>query len=71
MAICGSFQHAQAVSVERNKATDCWELYVSWIPHPSEIDCIEKIVAKYGSEMVTSNGRTVFRLKQKPIDSPF
>jgi hypothetical protein len=62
-AVCGSFHDAQAVSIEKNKKSDSWELHVSSIPHPTEVLCLEKIVATHGLEMVTINGRLVFREK--------
>lgn len=69
MTDCESFHTAQAVAIQHNKAIDSWELYVSWFPHPSETASLETIVAKHGLEMVTSNGRTVFRLQQKLVHS--
>jgi hypothetical protein len=61
IAICGSFKNAQAVSIVHDKARNTWELHVYCIPYPSEIECIKKIVTKYGLEMITSNDTTVFR----------
>ena len=59
--VCGSFQDAQSVSIEKNKKSDSWELHVNSIPHPSEVLCLEKIVANHGLEMVTIKGILVFR----------
>jgi hypothetical protein len=61
IAICGSFRDAQAVSIGRDKANDSWELHVHCVPHPSEVACLEKIVAEHSLKMLTSNGKTVFR----------
>ena len=61
MVICGSFRDAQAVSIMRDKTNDSWELHVHCIPQPSETACIKKIVAQHSLEMVTINGKTVFR----------
>jgi hypothetical protein len=61
MTECESFHTATAVSIEHNKANGSWELRVSWAPHPSENECLEKIVAKHSLEMITTNERTVFR----------
>jgi hypothetical protein len=69
MAICESFHYAQAVSIERDKKSGSWALSVHWIPDPSETDCLEKIVAKHGLEVVKLNGRTVFRSQQKPVNA--
>ncbi|HUK84880.1 MAG TPA: hypothetical protein VLU95_03360 [Candidatus Acidoferrum sp.] len=62
---CESFQSAKAVSIEYKKLTHSWELNISWIPHPSEGQCLEKIVIKHDLEMVTSGERTIFRSKSK------
>ena len=62
-AVCGSFYDAQAVAIEKNKKSNSWELHVNSIPRPSEVLCLEKIVANHGLEMVTINGRLVFREK--------
>jgi hypothetical protein len=61
--VCGSFHDAQAVSIEKNKKSNSWELQINSIPHQSEVLCLEKIVAIHGLEMVTVNGRLVFREK--------
>ena len=68
-ADCESFHCAQTVSIEHVEGSDSWELRVFWVPHPSEIECLEKIVAKHSIEMVTSKGRSVFGSK-KQIRSP-
>ncbi len=65
MADCESFRSAKAVSIAHNRASDSWELNISWAPHPSETACLEKIVMKHDLEMLTSNERTVFRSKLK------
>jgi hypothetical protein len=65
MTDCKSFHSAQAVSIERNKMKDSWELHVNWAPLYAEIECLERIVAKHGLEMVTTNERTVFRSASK------
>ena len=62
--VCGSFHDAQSVSIEKNKTSDSWELHINSIPHPSEAMCLETIVANHGLEMVTINGRLIFRLKK-------
>ena len=59
-AVCGSFHDAQSVSIEKDKKNNCWELHVNCVPHPSEVACLEKIVANHGLEMVTINGYSVF-----------
>ncbi len=69
MAICESFHYAQAVSIVNDKKSGSWELRVHWVPDPSETERLEKIVAKHGLEMVTSNGRTVFRSPEKPTNA--
>jgi hypothetical protein len=61
MTYCGSFHTAQAVSIHHNRLKDSWELHVRWIPYPLESECLKKITAKYGLEMITSNEKTVFR----------
>jgi hypothetical protein len=64
MAICGSFYDAQAVSIENEKESGSWELRVYGVPNPSETECLEKIIAKHGLEMITIDGRSVFRSKK-------
>jgi hypothetical protein len=61
MIDCESFHTAQAVSIVHNKINDSWELNVSWMPHPTETECLKKIIEKHSLEMVTENGKTVFR----------
>ena len=61
MTDCESFHTAQTVSIQHNKLKDSWELYVSWMPHPLENECLKKIIAKHGLEMITANEKTVFR----------
>jgi hypothetical protein len=63
VAVCGSFHDAQSVSIEKNTKSKSWELHVNSIPLSSEVLCLEKIVADHGLEMVTVNGRLVFREK--------
>lgn len=65
MTECESFHYAKVVSIEHGKGSDSWELRVFWVPHPSEIECLEKIVVKHSVEMVTSNGRSVFGSKKQ------
>jgi hypothetical protein len=60
MNSCASFCDAKMVSISQNVNGD-WELYVSWMPHPLEVDCLEKIVANHSAEMLASDARTVFR----------
>ena len=60
IANCASFCDAKMVSISQNAKGD-WELHVSWIPHPLETDCINKIVANHGAEMLSSEARIVFR----------
>jgi hypothetical protein len=62
--VCGSFNDAQAVSIEKDHKNNSWELHVNCVPHQSEVACLEKIVASHGFEMATINGRTVFRTKK-------
>jgi hypothetical protein len=64
MAIWGSFYDARAVSIQNEGNGDSWELHVYWVPNPSEIDCLEKILAQHILEMVALNGRCVFRSKK-------
>jgi hypothetical protein len=61
IAVCRSFYDAKAVSITNDKLSNTWELHVYCIPHPSEIDCIKKIVTKHGLEMITLNDMTIFR----------
>ena len=63
MAICESFSYAKVVSIEKEIQTGSWVLSVYWLPHPSEISFLEKIVVKYHLEMATSNEKTTFRSK--------
>jgi hypothetical protein len=63
MAICESFAYAKAVSIEQERKSGSWLLSVYWLAHPSEIECLEKIVNKYSLEMVTLTEHTIFRLK--------
>jgi hypothetical protein len=65
IVVCGSFNDAQSVSIQNNKKSNSWELHVSWVPHPSEIACLEKIVANHILEMVTINEHSIFRTKNK------
>jgi hypothetical protein len=60
MANCASFYDAKMVSISQNVKGD-WELDVSWMPHPLEIDFLTKIVTNHGAEMQSSGARTVFR----------
>jgi hypothetical protein len=61
MAACESFHYTQAVDIERNKKSGSWALIVYWLPNPSEIKQLEKIVAQHNLEMVSSIGRIIFR----------
>lgn len=61
MTDCDSFHTAKAVSVESNRADDNWQLNLSWVPYPTENECLKKIVTEHGLEMLTSNERTIFR----------
>ena len=65
IAVCGSFYDARAVSIQNDENGDSWELHVDWVPNPSEIEWLEKILAKHFLEMVTINGRSVFRSKKQ------
>ena len=62
--VCGSFNDAQSVAIEKDKKNDSYELQVNCVPHPSEVTCLEKIVASHGLKMVTLNGYLVFRTKK-------
>jgi hypothetical protein len=64
IAVCGSFYDARAVSVQNGGSSDSWELHVYWVPNPSDIDCLQKILAAHFLEMVTLNGYSVFRSKK-------
>ena len=64
IAICGSFYDARTVSIQNDGNSDSWELHVYWVPNPSEIECLEKILTRHILEMVTVNGRSVFRSKK-------
>ena len=64
IAVCGSFFDARAVSVQNGGNSDSWELHVYWVPNPSDIECLQKILAEHILEMVTINGRSVFRSKK-------
>jgi len=60
MAMCGSFYNAQTVSMGETRETIVGNL--TSICPSSVRDCIfKKIVAGHSLEMVTSNGKTVFR----------
>jgi len=63
MAACPSFRSAPAVSVEKER--DGWVLSAHWVPGALDEDHLEKIVAQYGLEVFTSNGRTLFRSTKK------
>ena len=63
ISVCGSFNDAQSVSINNNQKSDSWELQVNYVPHISEVVCLEKIVANRGLEMVIINGFSVFRSK--------
>jgi hypothetical protein len=65
IVVCGSLYDARAVSIQNDENGDNWELRVYWAPNPSEIDCLEKILAKHILEMVTINGCSVFRSKKQ------
>ena len=65
MTNCESFNTANAVTINNNESNNSWELYVNWTPHPLEADCLNKIVANHGLEMVATNGRTIFRSIKK------
>jgi hypothetical protein len=64
VSVCGSFNNAQVVSIDNNPKSNSWELQVNYVPHPSEIACLEKIVANHTLEMVNINGRFIFRSKK-------
>jgi hypothetical protein len=68
MTDCESFHTAKAVSLEYKRVSDSWELNTSWIPHPSETDCLNRILVMRNLEMITSNERTAFRSKMKGSD---
>ncbi len=61
MTSCSSFYDAKMVSISQNVANGNWELHVSWMPHPSDADCLKKIVANHSAEILSSDERTVFR----------
>ena len=65
MAVCGSFYDARAVSIQNGENSDNWELHVSWVPNPSETECLQKILSEHILEMVTSTGRSVFRSRKQ------
>jgi hypothetical protein len=64
MVVCESFHDAQAVSIQNEKGSDSWELHVWWVPYASETPLLQKIVANHGLEMVTYNGKSIFRSKK-------
>ena len=64
-SICGSFYDALSVSIEKSKENTGWELRINCLPNPSEVECIEKILAKHSYEMVNVNGHCVFRSKKQ------
>ena len=64
-SVCGSFHDAQAVSLQKDKENNEWELQVNCITNPSEGACIEKILAKHSYEMVNVNRYSVFRSKKQ------
>jgi glutamate 5-kinase len=63
ISVCGSFNDAQSVSIDNNKKSNSWELQVNYVPHSSEVACLEKVFANRGLEMVIINGFSVFRSK--------
>jgi hypothetical protein len=65
IVICGSFYGARAVSIQNDWIGDSWELHVYWVPNPSETECIKKIIVQHFLEMITINGRSIFRSKKK------
>jgi hypothetical protein len=65
IAVCGSFYDALAVSIQNEGNEDNWELHVYWVPNPSEIECLQKILAQHILEMTTINGHTLFRSKKQ------
>ena len=64
-SICGSFNDAQAVSLQKDKENNGWELHVNCVPTPSEVACIEKILAKHSYEMLTIKGCSLFPPKKQ------
>ena len=60
MTDCESFHTAKAVSIQYDRTNDSWALSVTWLPYPSETDCLNKIIAKHNLEMTTKNERTIF-----------
>jgi hypothetical protein len=65
IAVCGSFNDAQSVSIDNNNESNSWEIHVNHEPPSSEIACLKKIVANHGIEMVTINGCSIFRSKKQ------
>jgi hypothetical protein len=63
LLICPTFVTAAAVSLFEEK--DAWGLSVMWTPDVRDGNCLEKIVAKYNLDIVTSGERTTFRSHQK------
>ena len=65
MTACLSFCAAQAVSLTESNEGN-WELSVFWVPDALDGDCLDKIVAARNLEVISTNGRLVFRSQQKP-----
>jgi hypothetical protein len=63
MVACPSFVTASSVSIFQEK--DVWALSVMWTPDTFDGNCLEKIVADRDLQVVTSDGRTIFRSQQK------
>jgi hypothetical protein len=61
LVACASFSFAQAVALAVDEGTENWSIRVNWAPHPMENGCLDKILTDHRLEVVTSNGRTVFR----------
>jgi hypothetical protein len=58
---CESFQEVKSVSINHDTTSGNWELHVSWMPHPMDIECLKKIVASHSAEIQSSGEKTVFR----------
>ena len=63
MGSCPSFLEAQAVSLFEERSG--WGLSVFWVPHATDGNCLEKIIANRHLEVATLDGRMTFRSRQK------
>ncbi len=61
MNSCDSFKFAESVSIVRNVGVGGYSLRAKWIPHTSEMHCLNAIRLRYNVEIGEAEGYTVFR----------